>query len=212
MESGFSGFDIVALGVIFISGVMALTRGFVREALTVTAFVSAALAALWTRPVFAGLALELTSSYLLANALALAITFILVYLAVSFVTSSLSKDVKQGEDVNVVDRTLGFIFGVIRGLILLGLIVLVFKNTTLAGPPSWFRSARIYPLVDATASLLQSLAPSGSWAAQAHTENRQTPPPSNAPENDQGTENTDTPLDPDPIGSLIQSRSQDDDG
>lgn len=212
MESGFSGFDIIALAVIFISGVMALTRGFVREALTVTAFIAAALAALWTRPVFAGLILELTSSYLLANIIAMASTFILVYLAVSFVTSSLSRDVKQGEDVNVVDRTLGFVFGVIRGLILLGLVVLVFKNTTLAGPPGWLRTARIYPLVEATSNLLQSLAPSGSWAAQSHAETEAQTPAQPQPTHDQGTENTDTPLDPDPIGSLIQSRSQDDDG
>jgi membrane protein required for colicin V production len=164
---GLAGFDLIALAVLFLSGIMALMRGFVREALTVTAFVAAALAALWTRPVFAGLLLGPTGSGLFANLIAMAVVFLLVYLAVSFVTSSLQKNVKSGEDVTVIDRTLGFAFGLVRGLILLGLLVLVFNNTMAGAPPPWLSSARVYPLADSTARLLQSLAPEGSWAARA---------------------------------------------
>jgi membrane protein required for colicin V production len=58
----------------------------------------------------------------------MAAVFLLVYLAVSFVTSSLQKNVKSGEDVTVIDRTLGFVFGLVRGLVLLGLLVLVIEK------------------------------------------------------------------------------------
>lgn len=163
---GFAGFDLFALGVLFLSGVMALGRGFVREALTVTAFVAAALAALWTRPVFAGLLLGPVPSALFANLIAMAVVFLTVYLAVSFVTKSLQKNVKSGEDVTVIDRTLGFVFGLVRGVVLLGLLVLVFNNTMAGGPPPWLTQARVYPLADTTARLLQSLAPDGSWASR----------------------------------------------
>lgn len=166
MGAGLAGFDIAALIVIFISGVMALTRGFVREALTVTAFVAAALGALWLRPVFADLAFNLVESAVVANAAALITIFLLIYLAVSFVTSSLVKHVKSGEDVSVIDRTAGFAFGVVRGLVLLGLVVLVFQNAAPNAQPDWLRGARVYPLASATAALLQSLAPDGSWAAR----------------------------------------------
>jgi membrane protein required for colicin V production len=165
MDQGLIGFDLFALGVLFISGVMALMRGFVREALTVTAFVAAALAALWTRPVFAGLLIEVVGSGLVANLIAMAAVFLLVYLAVSFVTSSLQKNVKTGEDVTVIDRTLGFVFGLVRGLVLLGLLVLVVKNTMPGANPAWLTGARIYPLAEASAQLLQTLAPDGSWVA-----------------------------------------------
>lgn len=163
---GFAVFDLIAVAVLFASGVMALGRGFVREALTVTAFVAAALAALWTRPVIAGLLSGPIPSDLFANLAALGLVFLLVYLAVSFITSSLQKNVKSGEDVTTVDRMLGFAFGLIRGLVLLGLLALVFNNTLASGPPSWLTQARVYPLVDTTARLLQSLAPEGSWASQ----------------------------------------------
>lgn len=163
---GFAVFDLIALAVLFASGVMALGRGFVREALTVTAFVAAALAALWTRPVIAGILSGPIPSDLIANLAALGLVFLLVYLAVSFVTSSLQKNVKSGEDVTTIDRMLGFAFGLIRGLVLLGLLALVFNNTLASGPPSWLTQARVYPLVDTTARLLQSLAPDGSWASQ----------------------------------------------
>lgn len=191
MDAGLTGFDLFALIVLFASGVMALMRGFVREALTVTALVAAALAALWTRPVFAGLAQGFVSSSLLANLIAMGIVFILVYLAVSFVTSSLQKNVKSGEDVTVIDRSLGFVFGLVRGLVLLGLLVLVFKNTLPGASPPWLTGARVYPLAEASANLLQSLAPEGSWARDGA-----------AAEPQNG-------VDDDPIGRLIERTNED---
>ena len=124
MNAALAGFDILALLILFASGIMALTRGFVREALTVTALVAAALAALWTRPVFAPLMQSVIGSALFANLIAMGVVFLLVYLAVSFVTGPLTHNVKQGEDVPVLDRALGFVFGLARGLVLLGLLVM----------------------------------------------------------------------------------------
>lgn len=190
MDASLAGFDLFALLVLFVSGVMALMRGFVREALTITAFVGAALAALWSQPVMGAVAREFISSALIANLIAMAVVFLIVYLAISFVTSSLSRNVKEGQEVNVVDRSLGFVFGVVRGILLLGLIVLVFKNTLPGAQPGWLRGARVYPLAEATASLLQSLAPEGTWAggtAQDREEN----------------------LDDDPIGRLIERTNED---
>ncbi|PWE17363.1 CvpA family protein [Marinicauda salina] len=190
MDASMAGFDLFALIVLFISGVMALLRGFVREALTVTAFVAAALAALWTRPVFAGLTMSMVDSALVANLLAMGVVFIVIYLAVSFVTASLQKNVKKGEDVNVLDRTLGFVFGLVRGLVLLGLLVLVFKNTMPGATPDWMRGARIYPLANATATMLQALAPDGSWAREGA----------------EGEQQED--LDDDPLGRLIERSTE----
>lgn len=187
---GLAGFDLFALLVLFVSGVMALMRGFVREALTITAFVGAALAALWSQPVLGAVAREFIGSPLIANLAAMGLVFLLVYLAISFVTSSLSKSVKEGEEVNVVDRALGFAFGVVRGILLLGLIVLVFKNTLPGAQPEWLRGARVYPLAEATAQMLRSLAPEGAWAGRTEDERQEN-------------------LDDDPIGRLIERANED---
>ena len=188
--AGFAAFDIFALLILFTSGVMALTRGFVREALTVTAFIAAALAALWARPVFADLASAFVPTGWPANIAALAFVFVIVYLAVSFVTHSLSHGVKQGEDVNVLDRTLGFVFGLVRGLVILGLVVLVFNNIAPGSQPNWLTGARVYPLANASAVLLQSLAPDDAWVQSRNAAD-------DAEEDDE-------------IGDLIRSRRGDD--
>jgi len=190
MMEAFAAFDFFALLVLFISGVMALMRGFVREALTITAFVAAALATLWTRPVFAGLLYGPMGSPLLANLTAMTGVFLLVYFAVSFITRSLQSGVKTGEDVTVIDRSLGFVFGLARGLVLLGLLVLVIKNVMPGA--SWMTGARVYPLADATSRLLQSLAPEGSWAGGGDLQRRD--------------------VDDDPIRRLIERSNRDDDG
>ncbi|HCR65836.1 MAG: hypothetical protein CMH90_04155 [Oceanicaulis sp.] len=195
MNAALAGFDLFALVILFASGIMALMRGFVREALTVTALVAAALAALWTRPVFAPLTQSVIGSALFANLISMGIVFLLVYLAVSFVTGPLTHNVKQGEDVPVLDRALGFVFGLARGLVLLGLLVLVFKNTLPGATPNWLTGSRVYPLAEASANLLQSLAPESSWvnAKKAADQPQQS-------------------VDEDPIGRLIERTNEDEDG
>lgn len=195
MNAALAGFDLFALLILFTSGIMALMRGFVREALTVTALVAAALAALWSRPVFAPLVQAMVGSALIANLLSLGVIFLIIYFAVSFVTRPLSHNVKSGDDVPVLDRALGFVFGLARGLVLLGLLVLVFKNTVPGATPPWLTGARVYPLADATASLLQRLAPDSSWAAGKIA--------ADEPQNS---------VDDDPIGRLIERTNEDEDG
>jgi membrane protein required for colicin V production len=168
MDGSLSAFDGIGLTILLVSGLLALLRGFVREALSVTAFVAASLATLWALPAFIGPAESMISPPLLADAVVVVTVFILVYLAVTFVTSSLSTGLAKGEDVNVVDRTVGFAFGIIRGLVLLGLGVILFTQAfgTNGRPPTAITEARIYPLVNATARALQTLAPETSRIAE----------------------------------------------
>jgi len=167
MDGSLSAFDGIGLTILLVSGLLALVRGFVREALSVTAFVAASLATLWALPAFSGPAKDMIDPDWLAPLAVGLLIFVLIYLAVTFVTSSLSSGLAKGEDVNVVDRTLGFSFGVIRGLVLLGLGVILFTQAfgTNGQPPSAITEARIYPLVNATARALQTLAPESSHIA-----------------------------------------------
>lgn len=168
MDGSLSAFDGIGFTIVLVSGLLALVRGFVREALSVTAFVAASLATLWSLPAFIGPAREMIDPDWVAPLAVGGLIFIIIYLAVTFVTSSLSKGLAKGEDVNVVDRTLGFVFGVVRGLVLLGLAVIFLAATfgENGRPPSWVTTARIYPVVNATARALQVLAPETSRIAE----------------------------------------------
>jgi membrane protein required for colicin V production len=167
MDGSLSLFDGIGLTILLVSGLLALVRGFVREALSVTASVAAALATLWSLPAFIGPAREMIDPDWVAPLVVGGVVFVTIYLAVTFVTSSLSSGLAKGEEVNVVDRTLGFAFGVVRGLVLLGLAVIASAAIfgTDGRPPPGITEARIYPLVNATARALQTLAPETSRIA-----------------------------------------------
>jgi membrane protein required for colicin V production len=164
MDGSLSTFDAIGGTILLISGLLALVRGFVREALSVTAFVAASLATLWAMPAFYEPARAMIDPDWVAPFAVGALVFLIIYLAVTFVTSSLSQGLAKGEDVSVVDRLLGFIFGVVRGLVLLALGVIFY--TAAFGvdgrPPEQITSARIYNMVNATARALQVLAPESS--------------------------------------------------
>lgn len=187
MDASLAGFDLFALLVLFASGVMALVRGFVRESLTIAGFVVGALVALWTWPITGAIANEFINSSLIAYGVALSVVFLVIYLAVSFVTSNLQKTVRKSEEVNVIDRTAGFAFGLVRGVFVLGFVVLLFKIATPEAQPDWLRGSRVYPLANATANLLQAIAPEGSLADSNSSED----------------------LEDDPIGRLIERTNED---
>ncbi len=171
MSASITAFDAIVLAVLLLSGLLALVRGFVREALSVAAFVAAALGALWMLPVLRPPVRGMIQPDWAADAAALVATFLLIYLAVTLVTSSISKQLRGGDEPGLVDRVGGLAFGVVRGVVLLALFVIAW---TAMAPPDyqarWMTEARLYPLIASTATALQELAPESSRIAM-------TPPP-----------------------------------
>jgi membrane protein required for colicin V production len=75
----------------------------------------------------------------------------------SFISFRLSEFVR-GSHAGPLDRSLGFVFGVGRGLLVVGLGYLIFSS--LAPPkshPEWVKEARLLPMVKGTADVIRSL-------------------------------------------------------
>ncbi len=158
--SSVTAFDAFALGLLFLSGILALTRGFIREALSVTAFVAAALAVIFTYPTFRIPVRQLITPGWAADAITIAAIFILVYMAVTLVTHSFTERLRGGSDVGALDRSAGFIFGIVRGMALMGLALILFNQLTPRDRmPGWLTNARLYPAINSTARALQAMAP-----------------------------------------------------
>ncbi len=158
-----TAFDAFALGLLFLSGILALTRGFIREALSVTAFVVAAMATIFAYPAFKIPMRGLITPGWAADAATIAGVFILVYMAVTLVTHHFNNQLRGGSDVGALDRSAGFIFGIVRGIALLGLALILFNQLTpRERMPGWLVNARLYPAINATARALQALAPSSA--------------------------------------------------
>ncbi len=156
--------DFVVLGVLLTSGVIAWHRGFLKETLSVSAWLIAALAAVFVWPVTKPFARSLVNPDFVADILALAGVFFILLIPVSFISFRLSEMVR-GSRAGPLDRSLGLLFGLARGLLVVGLGYVIYSN--LASPkdhPKWMTQARLLPVVKGTADVILSFSRKPSTA------------------------------------------------
>ena len=160
-----TGFDVFALLAVLVSALIGYARGAVREVVTLCAFGLAAVAAIAALPYLAPLLRHLIHPDWAAAAAAVAIVFILAYVLVrtggGMLTARLHRSSLRG-----VDRWGGAGFGVLRGLIFLGLAALLVVATPWpGGAPHWIVGALTWPVATRSGRTLAALAPVGGGAA-----------------------------------------------
>jgi membrane protein required for colicin V production len=152
--------DIVVVVFILISALWAFARGFVREILGVGAWLGAALVTLY---LFNPVRLYLRSfiSVEIAADIAAGVgLFLITLILLSMLSHSISRLVR-GSMLSPLDRSLGFVFGLARGAVLvcLGYLVVIWALHS-STPPAWLSSAKTLPAIQQGAQLLKSLLPS----------------------------------------------------
>lgn len=164
-------FDIAVAAVLLLSGAMAFSKGFVRSVLSVAAWIGAAAVAIYAFPIVRPHARDLIPMNLGADLAAGAGLFVVSLIVFSLLTQALSSKVKDSA-LNALDRSLGFLFGLIRGAVVVCLayigIVWLFSPDP---APGWVQNARTQPLIESGADLIRDLIPgsiraSGSDAAE----------------------------------------------
>ena len=152
--------DILLLAVMLISGLLAMIRGFMREILSIGAWGVAAIAAL----TFYGKLAPIVKSYVnlgdtATNAAAAAIVFLVTLLIVAIITVRIS-DMILDSRVGALDRTLGFLFGLGRGLLVVVVAFLFFAWLVPdRSQPEWVRGAKSKVVLQSTGQWLMSLLP-----------------------------------------------------
>jgi membrane protein required for colicin V production len=151
--------DIIVLAVIALSALFAFARGFVKEALSIAAWVGAALVALYGLPHARPFAKQFISSPMLADVAAGAALFIVSLIILSIITSMIAGTVKNSA-LSAVDRALGLVFGIVRGVLLVcvGFIALSWAIRG-SDEPTWMRDARTRPFLASGAEFLKSFIP-----------------------------------------------------
>ena len=117
--------DFLLLGVMMISGLLAMIRGFMREVLSIASWAAAAIATALLYPKLIPIAKANISSDILAMGAVIGGTFLLTLLVVSVLTVRVS-DMILDSRIGALDRTLGFLFGLARGLIIVVVAFLFF--------------------------------------------------------------------------------------
>jgi membrane protein required for colicin V production len=154
----FSVLDLVVIGIVVISALLAAVRGFTREVLAIVAWATAAAAAWYLHPVALPLAKQYISKDTLALVAAIGGIFVITLLVVSIITVKIS-DLILDSRIGALDRTLGFVFGAARGF-LICVIGWVFLNWLLQGKnPEWASAARTRPALESTGNSLVAMLP-----------------------------------------------------
>ncbi|MEN6544395.1 CvpA family protein [Parvibaculum sp.] len=157
-------FDGIVIGVLLISSVLAMLRGFTNEVLSILAWVVGALAALWLFPYVTPMLRSVISPDWLAAVAAAVGVFIAGYILVAAFTVRWADHLLALHDqAESLDRTLGFLFGLARGLLIVTVAYLFFAwlVPNPSDQPDWIRNARLRPMVEQSAATLFTLAPSG---------------------------------------------------
>jgi membrane protein required for colicin V production len=162
--------DIVVIAIVLLSALFAFARGFVKEALSVAAWIGAGFAALYGLPYATPLAERFLPKGELAEGAAALVVFLVALIILSLLTSAIAGRVKDSS-LSAIDRTLGLVFGLVRGLVLVCLVYIAFSWALPAKqqPPTWIAEARTLPLLQTGAERLRALVPSVYRAKAAAT-------------------------------------------
>ena len=155
-------FDGILIGLMLVSGLLAMIRGFSREVLSVASWVFAALAALYFYKSLSPMAYTYTqsisSSTTLADIAAAGVIFLIALIVVSLVTMKIADFIVDSK-IGPLDRTLGFVFGAVRGALLVVVGLLFFNWLVPEDQPGWVANAKSKPMLESIGEGLVQLLP-----------------------------------------------------
>jgi membrane protein required for colicin V production len=151
--------DVALIVVMLVSGLLAMVRGFMREILSIIAWILAAVATLYAYSKLLPLAKQYFNNDIVAAVVVIGGVFLLTLLVVSIVTVRIS-DMVLDSRVGALDRTLGFLFGLARGLIIV-VVAFMFFNWLVPdkSQPEWVKAAKSRVVLAGTGQWLMSMLP-----------------------------------------------------
>lgn len=153
--------DLILAGIMIISGLLALMRGFTREVLSLIAWGAAAVGAYFAirAPELVGFAGQYLQPDIVAKIAVGGGVFLIVLIIVSLISVKLS-DVVVDSAAGAFDRTLGFLYGLARGLVLVVIAYLFYGwLIPVDRQEDWVKNARSLPIIQSVGEVILSLVP-----------------------------------------------------
>lgn len=147
--------DYIILAILLISAVMGLVRGLLREAIAVITWFLAIILA-W---LFAGSLEPLLGGVLVGSPLRIWVARIIIFVGILLLGGAVSVIVSQYVRVsifNALDKFLGFVFGIVRGIVIIGAFTIAIQALRLDEDPKW-KNSRLMPYAIGVADALRSL-------------------------------------------------------
>ena len=150
--------DGVLVGFTLVSAVLAMVRGFSREVLSIASWVAAAAAAYFFHPVLLPYVKPYIDSDKVQLAAAAAIVFFVALIVVTVITMKIADFIIDSR-IGALDRTLGFLYGAARGILVVAVGLLFFSWLVGPNPPAWIAEAKSLPLLEGVGHWLEGLLP-----------------------------------------------------
>ena len=150
--------DGVLVGFTLVSAVLAMVRGFSREVLSIASWIAAAAAAYFFHPAVLPYVRPYIDNDKVQLAAAAAIVFFIALIVVTVITMKIADFIIDSR-IGALDRTLGFLYGAARGILVVAVGLLFFSWLVGPNPPAWISEAKSLPLLQGVGEWLEGLLP-----------------------------------------------------
>src|SRR5215217_3450647 len=155
-----TAFDVGVGVLVLISAILATARGLTREVLSLATWAGSAAIAIYMYLYHPEIAQQYIAEELVANIATVVVTFIVALIVLHLLTMRIADFVVDSR-VGPIDRTLGFVFGVLRG-ILIAIVITIFGTWLLPKSlPPWAAEAQSLPHLQSMGNTLISMLPEG---------------------------------------------------
>jgi len=150
--------DGILVGFTLVSAMLAMVRGLSREVLSIASWAAAAAAAyFFYEPVLPFVQPYIDNEHI-AMAAAAGAVFVVALIVVTIVTMKIA-DLIIDSRIGALDRTLGFLYGAARGILVIAVALLFFNWLVGSKPPAWVAEAKSRPLLESIGRSIENMLP-----------------------------------------------------
>ncbi|MFL2661295.1 MAG: CvpA family protein [Alphaproteobacteria bacterium] len=142
-------FDLIILVIILVSGFFAFFRGFSLELLSITGWVISFLGSYLYGNNLINIANKYINNILISTTLSYVVIFVIIFSIFTFLTRKFSFFIKKSY-LGILDKSLGFIFGLLRGYVLVGLSFFAFDYFYQGKRIDFIEKSKIIPVIKIT--------------------------------------------------------------
>ena len=142
-------FDIIILVLILISALFAFFRGFSLELLSISVWVISFFISYTYGNNLINFFNKIINNILISTALSYVVAFLIIFVIFSFLTRKFSVFIKDSY-VGLIDKSLGFIFGILRGYVIVSLCFFLFDYFYNGKRLEFIDNSKIIPVIKIT--------------------------------------------------------------
>ena len=182
--------DGILVGFTLVSAMLAMVRGFSREVLSIASWAAAAIAAFFFYKPVVPYVQPYIENEKIAMAAAAGVVFIVALIVVTIITMKIADFIIDSR-IGALDRTLGFLYGAARGVLVVSVGLLFFNWLVGDKSPTWIAEAKSRPLLESIGTTLENMLPEDPEKSILKKLNPQSGEPGTAAQPTDGTEPVD---------------------